>query len=299
MDWDKLRIFKAVTEAGSFTGAVEKLNLSQSAISRQISTLEKSLGIPLFHRHARGLILTEQGEMLYQTSCDVFKRLQRVETQLLDSRTLPEGPLTITTLEFIASTWLAPQIGKFKQTYPDIQLTILLDDRTYDLGIREADVALRPRVPENSNLIERYMMTINFVLCASKQYLEKNGRPKTLNDFKNHIMINYPPNIRAPFPNPNWIFNRLAINIINNPNIIFINSMHARYAAIKSGAGISVLPRYIAYEDSEIEILFPNLEIPSVDMYFVYPQERRNSKRLAVLKDFLFECIDNSSIEKK
>ncbi len=295
MEWDKLRIFKAVADAGSFTHAGENLNLSQSAISRQISSLENSLGLPLFHRHARGLVLTEQGEMLFQTTCDVFDRLQQVQMQLTDSRVLPEGPLTITTVEFIASTWLAPQLGNFKLAYPDIQMTLLLDDRVYDLNRREADVALRLQKVDQSDLIERHMTTINFSLCASKHYLETRGRPKSLDDFGKHTMIGYPQNMHTPFLKPNWIFNRLNINVVNNPNVVLLNSMHARYTAVKNGTGISVLPRYIAHQDDDIEVLFPDLDIPNVDMYFVYPQERRNSKRIMVLKDYLFQYIKNST----
>ncbi len=289
MDWDKLRIFKAVAQAGSFTNASETLNLSQSAISRQISTLETSVGMPLFHRHARGLTLTEQGDMLFQASCDIFKRLKLVETQLSDSNALPTGSLTITTLEFTASTWLSPIIGKFKDKYPDIQLTMLLSDRVYDLEMREADVALRFQKSDNSDLIERHLATIDFVLCASKIYLQKNGRPKAIKDFQSHTMIGFPPNRHTPFPKPNWILKYFNIEMENNPNVIFINSMQARYGAIKSDAGISTLPYYIAKHDDDIEILFPDLEIPSIEMYFVYPQERRNSKRIAILKEFLFE----------
>ena len=291
MDWDKLRIFKAVAEAGSFTHAGDELNLSQSAISRQVSSLESSLGLPLFHRHARGLILTEQGEMLLNTTNDVFKRLKQVETQLSDSHVLPEGPLTITTVEFIASTWLSPQIGKFHQKFPEIQVTMLLDNRVFDLGKREADVALRLQPADNSDLIEKHLTTIDFSLCASKTYLEEHKKPKTLEDLKNHVMIAYPPNTQSPFIRPNWTFNKFNIEVKNNPKILLINSMHARYSTVKSGTGITALPRYIIQQDDDLEVIFPDLEIPSVDLYFVYPQERRNSKRIAVLKEFLFDYI--------
>src|SRR5579875_248335 len=84
MDWDKLRVFHAVAEAGSFTHAGEVLNLSQSAVSRQISALEESLNVPLFHRHARGLILTEQGELLFRTVQDVMLKLDAVRSHLTD-----------------------------------------------------------------------------------------------------------------------------------------------------------------------------------------------------------------------
>src|SRR5277367_6558034 len=113
MDWDKLRIFYAVAEAGSFTHAGDALNLSQSAISRQISALEDSLKVVLFHRHARGLILTEQGEVLYHTARDVFSKLAMTEAQLSESRERPQGPLKVTTTVAFGTLWLAPRIREF------------------------------------------------------------------------------------------------------------------------------------------------------------------------------------------
>ncbi|MCB1783281.1 MAG: LysR family transcriptional regulator [Alphaproteobacteria bacterium] len=294
MDWDKLRLFKAVAEAGSFTHAGEHLNLSQSAISRQISTLEDSLGVLLFHRHARGLVLTEQGELLFHTATEVFDALQHVEARLVDSRLLPEGPLTITTVEFIASTWLAPHLSSFKSLYPDIQITMLLDDRVYDLSRREADAAIRLQPSEQNDMIQRRLKTLHFKLCVSKSYLERNGRPKSFECLAQHVLIGFPLGMQSPFLKPNWIFNRLGVNPHNNKNIILINSMNSRYSAIRSGAGIGVLPDYLCQNDPDLEILFPDLEIPAVDMYFVYPMERKNSKRIAVLQDFLFEQIKSN-----
>tara|TARA_B100001989_G_C24546811_1_gene471412 strand:- start:1375 stop:2265 length:891 start_codon:yes stop_codon:yes gene_type:complete len=296
MDWDKLRVFKAVADAGSFTRAGEILNLSQSAVSRQISALEESLGIPLFHRHARGLILTEQGDILFNTTCNVFDKLEKVQTDLTDSKMLPQGPLKVTTVEFIASTWLVPQLPLFHKNFPDIQLTVFLDDRVYDLSRREADIAIRLRKSQNSDLIERHLTTIHFRLCVSKDYIEKNGKPKSLKDLKNHTMIGYPPNLHTPYSKPNWIFNQAGIDMINNNNVLMMNSMNARYMSVKNGLGIAVLPEYIPKNDPQIETLFDEeLQIPDVDMYFAYPQERRNSKRIAVLRDFLFQQIKNKN----
>lgn len=292
MDWDKLKIFKAVAESGSFTHAEEKLNLSQSAISRQIANLENELELPLFHRHARGLVLTEQGEMLLQTACEVTDRLNQIEMQLKDTRSLAAGPLCLTTVEFIASSWLAPQISKFKTLYPQIQLTLLLDDRIYDLNKREADVAIRLQRINNSDLIERHMATIRYSLCATKDYLDKHGRPKSIADFKKHIMIGHPINTPTPFIKPNLLFNMLDIDIDNNPNIVMMNSMQARLNTVKADTGITSLPDYIIAQDASLEVVYPELNLPSVDMFFVYPQERRNSHRIVALRDFLLDHIN-------
>ena len=97
LDWDKLRIFHAAARAGSFTHAADSLNLSQSAISRQVNALEEEIGAPLFLRHARGLRLTEQGELLYQTASDVLQQLESVKANLSNSRDVPSGSLKVTT----------------------------------------------------------------------------------------------------------------------------------------------------------------------------------------------------------
>lgn len=293
MDWDKLRIFKAVSDAGSFTHAGDNLRLSQSAVSRQISGLEKELGFPLFHRHARGLVLTEQGELLFNTTSDVFDRLQQVQIQLTDSKTLAAGPLKLTTVAFIASTWLMPKMAHFRGIYPGIQFTMLLDDRIYDLARREADVAIRMHRSQNRDLIERHMTTIKFSLCASKDYLSRVSTPKKPDDLitNGHTMIAYPQNTHTPFPQPNWAYHELGVDVLNNPDVLLINSMHARHEAVHSGAAISVLPKYLIDKDPNVEELFPDLEIPSVDMYFVYPQERRKSQRINVFRDYLFDNL--------
>ncbi|MFM2422954.1 MAG: hypothetical protein RL291_1484, partial [Pseudomonadota bacterium] len=96
MDWDKLRIFHAAADAGSFTHAGDQLRMSQSAVSRQVAALEKDLGVALFHRHARGLVLTEQGELLFRTASEILNKLSTAETLLTDATTKPAGDLRVT-----------------------------------------------------------------------------------------------------------------------------------------------------------------------------------------------------------
>src|SRR5918999_4988020 len=143
MDWDKLKVFHAAAEAGSFTHAGEQLGLSQSAVSRQVGALEQELSVPLFHRHARGLILTEQGELLFRTARDIFGKLAMTEAMLTESKDRPKGPLKVTTSVAFGTTWLAPRLKEFIDLYPEIQLTLVLDDSELDLSMRESDVAIR------------------------------------------------------------------------------------------------------------------------------------------------------------
>jgi DNA-binding transcriptional LysR family regulator len=292
MDWDKLRIFCIVADARSFTHAGDVLNLSQSAISRQISGLEESLGVILFQRHARGLIMTEQGELLYKAASEIFERLSKVEGQLRDSKQREDGPLRVTVSEFVGSTWLVPRLSRIRRSHPDLQLSILMDDRIYNLGMREADVAIRFYKPEQQDLIQRHLTTLSFHMYASKEYLDTYGRPKTWEDLKNHTLIGYPSNVPAPYHDTNWLFKFAKIDTDIDYNVIMINSLYAIFRSVRSGAGIAVLPDYMigAYRE-RLEIVMEDHVKDPVDIYLVYPEERRHSRRIAIFRDFLLESM--------
>lgn len=294
MDWDKLRIFHAVAEAGSFTHAGEKLSLSQSAVSRQISTLEESLGVPLFHRHARGLILTEQGEMLQRAAKDIFGKLSMVESKLVDSKQLPEGPLRITTTEFLGSTWLAPHLKEFQDDHEDIRITLIFDDRVLNLGMREADAAIRLYKPEQPDLIQRQLTTINFHIYASAPYIKEHGKPKDIKQLKKHRLIGYPETAPAPFPDPNWLFRLAGIDPQEKSPLIMMNSLYAIYRACGAGIGLAALPDYMAAGNKELERVLPDHAPAGVDVYFVYPEERRHSQRIAIFRDFLLKLVEET-----
>ena len=199
MDWDKLRVFHAVAEAGSFTHAGDTLNLSQSAVSRQISALEEALQVPLFHRHARGLILTEQGEALNRTVREVFAKLAITEALLTESREKPAGRLKVTTTVGFGASWLAPRLQAFLEAYPDVSITLLLDDADLDLAMREADVAIRMHPPKQPDLVQRHLMTIEWQIYASPEYLKKHGVPQRAEDLDAHKLVLF-GDYRPPVP---------------------------------------------------------------------------------------------------
>ncbi|WP_035692155.1 LysR family transcriptional regulator [Azospirillum halopraeferens] len=291
MDWDKLRVFHAVAEAGSFTHAGETLNLSQSAVSRQISALEESLGVPLFHRHARGLILTEQGELLHRTAREVFAKLSMTEAMLTESKEVPKGPLRVTTTVAFGTTWLAPRLHEFLAMYPDVQLTLLIDDDELDLAMREADIAIRMNTPRQPDLIQRHLMTIHFHLYAHQSYVKRRGVPKTPADLVDHDLISYPPDVRAPVANVNWILEVGDPPAGSRRPILQVNSMYAIYRAAESGLGIAAMPDFLLDGKSEFVRVLPDIDGPKVDAYFVYAEELRHSKRIAVFRDFLVRKV--------
>lgn len=298
MDWDKLRIFHMVAEAGSFTHAGETLKLSQSAVSRHISALEETLGVSLFHRHARGLILTEQGELLHNTSRDIFGKLAMIEGQLNDTRDRAGGTISITVADFIGAAWLAPNLKEFHNQNPDIQISLLMDDRVLNLGMREADAAIRLYKPEQPDLIQRHVTSVGFSICVGKKYVSKNGPkgglPDTLKDLKDHTLIAYQDQSLVPYSNPNWLLEKANIEIEKNPNVVQINSISAILNAVKGGVGIAVLPNFMIKDDQDIVPILKDVKGEKVDMYFVYPQERKHSKRIALFRDFILKLVDET-----
>ncbi len=291
MDWDKLRVFHAVAEAGSFTHAGESLNLSQSAVSRQISALEESLSVPLFHRHARGLILTEQGELLYRTARDVFSKLAMTEAQLSESRETPRGPLKVTTTIAFGTLWLTPRIREFLDLYPEIQMSVLLDDGELDLAMRQADVAIRMMPPRQPDLVQRHLMDMHYKLYASPDYLKQFGTPKTIEDLDDHRIVIYGDESRPPVNNINWLLEAGARADAPRRPVLKVNSIYGLLRAAQSGLGITALPDYFSREAGNLVEILPELRGPSFDAYFVYPEELRHSKRIAVFRDFLIKKI--------
>jgi len=290
LDWDKLRVFHSVAEAGSFTHASESLNLSQSAVSRQISALEDSLGVSLFHRHARGLILTEQGDMLYKTVHDVFAKLNNVEGLLTETKENPEGPLRVTTTVAFGSVWLTSRLKEFIGSYPDIKVMLRLDDRELDLAMREADVAIRFNEPRQPDLIQRHLGSLHVGLFASPEYLKEHGTPQTLEDLKDHKMVMFGEGA-FPFSTINWFVDALEKKGVDVNPTFQVNNLYGIYRAIKAGIGIGSLPEYFFREGSGITPVLPEVVGQSIDAYFVYAEELRNSTRVTVFRDYLVREI--------
>jgi DNA-binding transcriptional LysR family regulator len=288
MDWDKLRIFQAAADAGSFTHAGETLGLSQSAISRQVSALEHDLGTPLFHRHARGLILTEQGELLLSTVQDVVLKLDAVRSRLVDSREKPHGELRVTTTLGLGAMWLAPRVGEFIELYPEIKLQLLLSDDDLDLGMRQADVGLRFREPSQPDLIRRRLFTVHFHAYASTEYLKKSGQPRNIGDLDGHRLLAY----GAPTAT-HFLYELNSLLTLGreprNPRVphVAVNNLGAITRAVESGVGIAVLPDYCIQPNSGLVRLLPQADMPEMDCYLVYAEEMKNVARIQAFRDFL------------
>lgn len=287
LDWDKLRIFHTAAESGSFTHAAEKLGMSQSAVSRQISALEDDLGLKLFIRHARGLVLTEVGEQLFRTAHRMHWELQQVETQMSESQDAPTGPLIVTTTVGIGSTWLSSRIDEFLRLYPQIQLEIRLNDAELDLAMREADVAIRLHRPNQSEMIQRKLFTVHNHFYASQSYIEDTGVPKSVEDLDNHRIISFGEPVPSYLGDINFL-ERLG-RPDNSPRraILRVNAIYGMMQAARAGIGIAMLPDYVTEKEDGLVRVLSEIEIPEYEAYFVYPPALKNSKRVGVFRDFL------------
>ena len=296
VDWDRLRIFLVVVEAGSFTAAARKLDLSQSAVSRQIGSLESSLKIPLFYRHARGLRLTEHGEAFYGAVRSMQDELSKVLEQIADARSHAEGPLRITTTVAFGSAWLSPRIAKFHKMYPDISVSVLLaDSPELDLLSRQADVAIRFDEQTRGELIQQRLMSIRYHLYASKAYLAAKGVPQEASDLDQHELIVYGGGSETPWKDFDRIF--YLGRDANHPRhpALRVNNVYGMYRAVKSGLGIAALPRYIVEDDAKLEEIDLGYEIKAFDAYIVFAEDMRGSKRIEALRTFLMSEVDEEA----
>lgn len=287
MDWDKLRIFHAAAEAGSFTHASEQLGLSQSAVSRQISALEESLGLSLFHRHARGLLLTESGEVLYATTRDVFTRLSDTESRLREGKDEPSGELKLTTTVGFGANWLVPRLKEFVDRYPKINLHLILDDRELDLGMREAHAAIRFHPPLQQDLVQRKLFRVHYHIYATRDYLSRKGEPKSIADIDNHDIVTYGDQAPAALRDVNWLLTAGRDEGSPRTPVFRVNNIYGVLKAVESGFGLGLLPDYIIRHHPDVIRVLPDVEVPYFDTYFVYPAELRDTKRITAMRDFL------------
>jgi len=289
MDWDKLRVFHAVADAGSLTHAGEQLHLSQSAISRQIRGLEEQLQSTLFHRHARGLLLTEQGELLYEATRSMTQRLNAAAARIRDSKDEVYGDLRVTSTTGFGTLWLAPRLHRLFADHPNLSVNLILTETILDLPMREADVAIRMSSPRQADLIRRKLMEVTMRLYASQDYLARVGRPESVEELANHRLIAYSPDAPQPHEASDWL--KIRINPTRTPHLM-INSYFGVLKAAINGLGIAALPDYITRDYPELVNVLSEEASPTIPVFFAYPEELRRSQRVLAFRDFLLAEIE-------
>jgi len=288
MDWDKLRIFHAVADAGSLTHAGDTLHLSQSAVSRQVRALEESLNTTLFHRHARGLILTEQGELLFDATRAMSKRLDSAAARIRDSEEEVFGELRVTTTLGFGTLWLAPRLHKLYEQHPDLNIDLMLEEKVLDLPMREADAAIRMKEPSQADLIRKRLMSVKIRLFATQAYLDEHGTPEKMEDLSDHRLI-YQRTESLQVGASSSLTRMLLSNEI--PSRLMVNNYFGVLQTVLHDLGIGVLPDYVVEEHPNLVRVLPDTESEEVPVYLAYPEELRHSKRIQAFRDFVQDEI--------
>lgn len=289
MDWDKLRVFHAVADAGSLTHAGEQLHLSQSAISRQIRGLEEQLSATLFHRHARGLLLTEQGELLYDATRAMTQKLTLAAARIRDSKDEVYGDLRVTATAGFGTIWLAPRLNRLFSAHPGLSIDLILTEQILDLPMREADVAIRMASPTQADLIRRKLMQVQMRLYASAEYIAAYGRPERVTDLSEHRLVAFSTDAPQPSEAAGWLQQKIAPHKSSH---VVINSYFGVLKAANAGLGVAALPDYITHDYPGLVNVLPEEVSPPFSVFFTYPEELRRSQRVIAFRDFMLLEIE-------
>jgi len=288
MDWDKLRIFHAVADAGSLTHAGDTLGLSQSAVSRQIRGLEETLSTTLFHRHARGLILTEQGELLFDATRAMARRLETASARIRDSEEEVFGELRVTTTTAFGTLWLAPRLPALYARYPELKIDLMLEERVLDLPMREADVAIRMKEPSQADLIRKRLMNIRMRLYSTQEYLRANGSPENLGDMVNFRLLCQNPTAPQVSAGAAMVRELMSYPIRST---FTVNNYFGVLQATLANLGIGLLPDYLTEDFPHLVRVLAEVESAEVPVFLAYPEELRHSKRVSAFRDFVLEEV--------
>ena len=293
MDWNRLRTCRVVHRAGSFTKAGQMLDLTQSAVSRQVAAVEAELGGDIFLRNNDGLIPTELGISFLETIDRMWQALELGLAQLNELKDDPQGPLTLTTTAGFGSAWLSSRMKRFHDRYPNIEVTLLLiDNAELDLRQREADCAIRFQHPTEPRLVRRFIDDYSYHIFGSRDYIERRGMPTSLEDLENHQLIVYGDGVgQPPIEKINWLLTEGMPAGITRKAGLRVNSVYGIYRAVEAGLGLAALPFYMSERSAKLIEVLPDIAGPSIPVYFVYPEELGPSRRIAALRDFIIEEI--------
>lgn len=300
MIWDKLSFFYHVARLGSFSRAAEHLRVSQSALSRTVMSIEHHLKKKLFVRSVRGVTLTPEGEIVFETVKKMVADMETLKESLSEDANMPKGNLRLATTKALASMWLPYHLPHFLEAHKDLSLSIIADDNEFDLGIREADVAIRPYIPHHPEYIQRYLETFTGKLYASPKYLEEFGMPEKVEDLDHHRLLAFGDSRTYPYDNVNWLLNVGRGDKEPRVPYISLNLTHGLHELAVAGLGIVTLAKETSsIKTSGLIHILPEIQRPSVDIYYIYHKNQSKSPRVTALADYLEETLDSKDRKQK
>jgi DNA-binding transcriptional LysR family regulator len=291
MKWDRLRLFNIVAQTRNITEASYILQMSQSALSRQMKALEHELGVKLFLRNSDGITLTKAGIRLYSSVQVLASDISKTHNQLLQDMDVPSGRLNVTATNAFGALWVAPRMSKFKIAYPEISVALSLRDSEPRVTNFNSDVEVRMTPSSSQDDVQIKLADCKYKIFASKDYLKVNGLPKTTNELDDHKIISYGEDAQPPIDRHrlNWLLTIGKENKRPRKPILEVSSIYGIAKATEVGMGIASLPDWMEFEMIELTEILPQLEGPKMSISLCYNYELRNDSRIKAFKDFMLQ----------
>ena len=274
-----MEIFTRVVEAESFTTAARRLGLSRAAVSKRIQQLETDLGARLLNRTTRQVLPTEIGRAFYERCLRVLNEAADAENFVRQLHTEPKGLLRINAPQSFGTLHLAPALAKFAAAYPELGISVTLNDRTVSLFEEDFDVALRVSRSVAPNLIGHRISPIRIVLVASPDYLKRHGRPMHPNDLADHTCLQY----SYLATGNDWLLRGAdGEHRVPVESPFIANSGDMLIEAAMAGLGITIVPNFItwcAIASGRLETVLDDYASPDLSLYAVYAAERQPPRR--------------------
>ena len=287
-DWDKIKLFYYVAKHGSFTAAAEILNTSQSSLSRSIQSLEYHLRVTLFQRLSRGLILSKQGEVLFQATEKVFSALSRAEMLMFEEGDDIEGSLKIAMTMSLAMGWVPPHISNFIHLYPKLNVTIIDNNGQLDFKARDVDVFIGPFIDHAPDLIQEPLVSFHMKLYASQEYLDQYGTPAKPEDLDQHQLIVFGYDAANPYADVNWPLRMgMPKGALREPYLCINTSSAMQKAAELHHGIVSLSAEHHRMNKSTLVEILPTVAKPVVPIYYTYAEQLQYSRRVQTLGAYL------------
>lgn len=284
-NWNDLRYFLAVARAGTLTGAAQNLRTDHTTVSRRIGALEQSLQVRLFDRRPAGYRLTPHGETLLRSAEAMESAAFAAQTGLGDEGQSISGAVRIGAPDGIGSYFLAPRIGGLCRTYPNLEVQLVAMPRIFSLSKREADLAISLSRPTEGRLFARKLTDYSLRLYASAQYLADHGPIIRREHIARHMLIGYIDNlIYAPELDYVGVIGAAAPRLTSTN---LVAQLHATLA----GAGLCVLPRFMADDFPTLTPVLPGEIEITRSFWLVVHEDLRSMARISVTSEFIAETM--------
>jgi len=283
MDWDDLRLFKAVAEGGSLSAAAALLDVSHTTVFRRLNALEKTLGVRLFDRQRSGYLLTASGEELAETAGDVAGRIDAVSRRIQGRDVRLRGPLRVVTRDTLLQRLLTPQLASFREPYPLVELELIISNQPPSLN-REAHVAVSPTNTPDEQLVGRRAASIVFAIYGAHDYLALNAE---LDDLTTHDWIE-PSGALVQTPAHEWMKHTLE----PSRTVFRVNTYMGVLDACRAGMGLAPLPCFLADGDPRLARVAPPNRDLDIGLWVLTHEALRHTARVRAFLDFMAQTIE-------